>query len=296
MYERKLNMQHERKINNRNLSILRTLTLMMILFFSLSYVQNIAASEKSDEINTSLQQPPDNQSNADLAPLKILQKISQAQKDGKYAFLLFYETGNSDCNIMAQRLDEYAQNIEEKVEIIKIDRNNPENSTIVASMRVQTAPVPLTLLKDPKGQVVNVFKTVVSEDEIRYAIPSPKKTEAMTSLQNGKSVILSFMSNTMPAGKKIEQSCEEAKTKLEGKAEHITIDVTDPKEKGFLKELKINPESPEPITIVINTQRQIAGTYAGDVKVEDIVLAATKKAAGGCCPGGSGKSCGPGKQ
>jgi thiol-disulfide isomerase/thioredoxin len=290
-------MQCETKINNRNLTILRALAVAMLLFFSLTYGQNATASEKSDETSASSQQSPDNQSKADLSPAKILQKISQAQKDGKYAFFLFYETGNSDCDIMAQRLDEYAQNSGEKVEIIKIDRKDPENSTIVASMRVQTAPVPLTLVKDPTGQIVKVFKTLASEEEIRYAIPSPKKTEAMASLQNGKSLILSFTSNAMPAGKKIEQSCEEAKTKLEGKAEHITIDVTDPKEKGFLQEMKINPESPDPVTIVINTQRQIAGTYAGEVKVEDLILAATKVAAGGCCPGGGGsKGCGSAKQ
>jgi thiol-disulfide isomerase/thioredoxin len=297
MFERKSHMKFWEKISRCNLTILRMLAILLVFFFSFNYGQRAVALEKPDESQTSVQQPSGNQSNTDASQIEILQTISKAQLDGKYVFLMFYEPGNSDCQIMGERLDEFAQHTAEKVEIVKIDRSNPKNSTIVASMRVQTAPVPLTLVKDPNGQVVKAFKTVVSEEEIKFAIPSPKKAEAFTFLKDGKSLILSFTSKAMPSGNEIEQTCEEAKNKLEGKAAHISVDVTDPKEAGFLKEMRVSPDSPEPVTIVINSQRQIAGTYTGKIKADELVLAATKVAAGGCCPGGGGsKGCGPARQ
>jgi thiol-disulfide isomerase/thioredoxin len=290
-------MQFETKNHNWNLTVLRSLAVMLALFFAFNYGQKAAALEKSEETSISAQQASGNQPDAEHSPVETLQKISQAQTDGKYLFLLFYETGNADCDLMIQRLDEFAQHTDQKVEIIKIDRKNPENSTIVSSMRVQFAPIPLILVKDPNGQVIKSFKTVVSEEDLSYAIPSPKKAESIASLQEGKSLIISFTSDAMPAGDKIEQSCEQAKKKMDGKAAHITVDVTDPKELGFLKEMTINPDSPEPMIVVINSQRQITGTFKGDVKPDELVLAATKVSAGGCCPGGGGsKGCGPTKQ
>jgi thiol-disulfide isomerase/thioredoxin len=291
-------MQFETKINNQCLIIFRALVVLSILFFALNYGQKAAASEKTEENKESSQEPSDKVPKADIPLIETMQKIYQAQIDGKYVFLLFYETGNTDCDTMIQRLDEFAQHTDEKVEIVKIDRNDPKNNSIVTSMRVQTAPVPLTLVKDLNGRVVKSFKKVVSEEELRYAIPSPKKSEAMASLQDGKSLILSFTSKSMPSGNKIEQSCEEAKKKLEGKATHITVDVTDPKELGFLKEMRANPDTSEPVAIVINSQRQIAGTFNGDVKPEELIVAATKTVSGGCSPGGCGgsKSCGPNRQ
>jgi thiol-disulfide isomerase/thioredoxin len=289
-------MQYGTKISNQCLIIFRTLVALSVLFFSLNNWQKATAMEKPEEIKPSSQQPSANISNPELSSVAALQKISKAQADGKYLFLLFYETGNTDCDLMIQRLDEFAQHTDEKVEIVKIDRKNPENSTIISSMRVQFAPIPLTLVKDPNGRVVKSFKTVVTEEELSYAIPSPKKTEAMASLQEGKSLIISFVSDSMPAENKIEQSCEEAEKKLDGKAAHITVNVLDPKEKGFLKEMQIEPGDLEPVAIVINSKRQIAGTFKGDVKSDDLVVAARKVVSGGCCPGGSGKSCGQTKQ
>jgi thiol-disulfide isomerase/thioredoxin len=296
MYERKHNMQFETKNHNWNLTVLRTLAVLLALFFSLNFGQNATALENQQETGTSAQQPSGNPPNAEHSPVETLQKISQAQTDGKYLFLLFYETGNPDCETMSQNLDEFAQHTDQKVEIVKIDRKDPENTTIVSSMRVAFAPVPLTLVKDPNGQVVKSFKKVVSEEELLSAIPSPKKAQAMASLKDGKSLIISFISNAMPDGNKMEQSCEEAEKKLDGKAAHITVDVADPKEKGFLKEMRVSPDSAEPVAIVINAQRQMAGTFKADVKPDDLVVAATKVVAGGCCGGGGGKSCGPTRQ
>jgi hypothetical protein len=47
--------------------------------------------------------------------------------------------------------------------------------------------------------------------------------------------------------------------------------------------MKVNLASTEPVTLVINPQGQITGTYTGAADVNALVQAATMKV-GGCCP------------
>jgi len=92
-------------------------------------------------------------------------------------------------------------------------------------------------------------------------------------------------------------SCAAACGQMKAQGVTIQIDMDDPAEAEFLAQLKVDRAATEPVTLVVNAQGQITGTYSGAVEVASLVQAATKKA-GGCCPptaqGGS-QSCGPKK-
>ena len=226
-------------------------------------------------------------------PSTATQRLMQALSEGKFACLFFYEQGNADCKTMEKNLDAFARNPKKPVEIIKIDRQDPNNSDIVNTLKVQTAPIPLTLLVDPSSAIVAAFTTVVTSDEMVQALPSPKKTETLKYMQQGKGVILCFASKKMPGCKDIQSCCSQAETKLGGKAEYISIDLNDPKEADFIKELKVDPNTAVPVTFVINSQGQVTGKYDGEVQVTNLVAAATKVVSSGCCAPGSGKTCPP---
>lgn len=224
---------------------------------------------------------------------RATQEFSQALLAGKYAYLFFYEPGNADCETMEKNLDRFARRTDKKVAIIKIDRRDPNNSDIVTRLKTQTAPIPLTLLFDPSGGILAAFTKVVTEQELTQAFPSPKKAETLKYIQEGKGVIICLSHKKMSSRGEIQACCSQAKDKLTGKAECINIDLSDPKEAGFIKELKIDPNTPEPVTLVINPQGQVTGKYDGAVQVTNLVEAATKVVKSGCCPPSSGKSCGP---
>lgn len=224
-------------------------------------------------------------------PSVVSQRLSKALKDGKFVYLFFYESGNSDCETMGRRLDSLAQTTKKKVEIIKVERRDPKNSDIVTSLKVQAAPIPLTILYDPQSAIVAFFTKAVTVEELTKAFPSPKKSEALKYVYQGKGVILSFSNQGMPSRKEIQTCCSQAKNELAGKAEYISIDLSDPKEAGFVNELKIDPNTPQPVTFVINPQGQLTGKYEGKVQVTDLVQAATRVVKSGCCPTGSGQAC-----
>ncbi len=198
-----------------------------------------------------------------------------------------------ECQVEPDQQIVLAGQLKKPVEIIKIDRQDPNNSDIVNTLKAQTAPIPLTLLVDPSSAIVAAFTQVVTLDEMVQALPSPKKTETLKYMQQGKGVILCFCNKKMSSGKDVQSCCSQAETKLGGKAEYISIDLNDPKEADFIKELKVDPNTAVPVTFVINSQGQITGKYDGEVQVTNLVAAATKVISSGCCSPGSGKTCPP---
>jgi len=246
------------------------------------------AQEKSQIPAQSIQAVP-----TQATPSIATQQLSQALSEGEYAYLFFYEPGNADCQTMEKNLDRFARGNDKKVEIIKVDRKDPRNSDIVTKLRTQTAPIPLTLLFTPSGAIIAAFSNVVTEEELSQALPSPKKAETLKYMQEGKGVILCFCSKKMSSKGDVQSCCSQAESKLAGKAEYISIDLSDPKEANFIKELKIDPNTSVPVTFVINPQGQVTGKYDGEVQVANLVAAANKVVKSGCCPPSSGKSCGP---
>jgi len=271
--------------------IMGFLAVAMIVFnFNCSKKEDGGAQAQETSQNPALPIPGvQTQTTASIAT----QRLSQALSDGKYVYLFFYEPGNTDCETMERNIDSFARKTKKNAEIIKVDRKDPNNSDIVTRLRTQTAPIPLTLLLNSNAAIVAVFTKVVTEQELSQVFPSPKKEEALKYIQEGKGVIICFSHKKMSSRGEVQASCSQAKDKLAGKAECINIDLSDPKEAGFIKELKVDPNTPNPVTFVINPQGQVTGKYDGAVQVTNLVEAATKVVKSGCCPPSSGKSCGP---
>ncbi|HEX7401223.1 MAG TPA: thioredoxin family protein [candidate division Zixibacteria bacterium] len=227
------------------------------------------------------------------ASSKATQSLMQALSAGKFACLFFYETGNADCETMETNLDAFARKNKKGFQVVKVDRQDPNNSDVVNTLGTQNAPIPLTLLIDPSSAIVAAFTKVVTPDELAQAIPSPRKTETLKYMQQGKGVILCFNSKKMSSCRDVQTCCSQAETQLGGKAEYISIDLSDPKEANFIKELKVDPNTAVPVTFVINSQGQVTGKYDGEVQVTNLVEAATKVVKSGCCAPGSGKTCPP---
>ncbi|MFH1336427.1 MAG: thioredoxin family protein [Candidatus Zixiibacteriota bacterium] len=221
------------------------------------------------------------------------QRLSQAMTNGKYVYLFFYEPDNADCQTMAKNLDAFARRNKKDVEIIKVDRKDPNNSDIVNTLKTQTAPIPLTLLFDPSSAIVAAFTKVVTPDELLQAFPSTKKAETLKYMQQGKGVILCFSNKKMSSRGDVQSCCSQAENQLAGKAEYISVDLSDPNEAAFIRELKVDPNTSVPVTFVVNSQGQVTGKYDGAVQVNNLVAAATKVVKSGCCPPSSGKSCAP---
>ena len=219
-------------------------------------------------------------------------QLQTAANDGKVAFLLVIEPGVAGIDPARQMIQSAIIEVPGAV-MIELDRADVANSSLVQKYGLTAAPVPLILVFGANGAMAggNVASQLTSQKLVAM-IPSPKKAEVLRAVQSGLAVYLTASRSGMPSSTAVASGCAAACSQMVGKCVAVDVNIDDPLEAEFLTLLKVNRQSTEPVTVVINAQGQVTGSFNGPVHVAQLVQAATKKA-GGCCPTGSGKSCAP---
>jgi hypothetical protein len=220
--------------------------------------------------------------------------IEKANKAGNAVFLVVTEPGNSN-EAKALALAKDAQALYPKSSVVQMNRADKANDDLVKKYQVSGSPLPVILVIATNGVLGGgtLFSNATSQGIVAL-IPSAKKAEVLKSMQDGKSVFLVVSKKSMKK-KEVLSSCETACAEMKENAKIVEVDFDDTSEKKFLNELKISKIGDAPQTYVINSQGQIAGSFTGVTDSKTLVATATKKPAGGCCPSGSNKSCGPTK-
>jgi len=221
--------------------------------------------------------------------------IAKAKKKGKDVLLVVKDKGAANT-ANAVNIAEQAHKSFSKSEVIQLIRSDEANKQFVDKYRLASAPLPIILVLAPNGILAGGYKHDQATSENLIAlIPSPKKSQVLQALEEGKPVFLVVSKKSMSAKKAVMSKCEIASSEMKDNAKIIEVDFDDKNEKSFLNEIKITQIKDEPATYVINAQGQIAGSFNGVTDSKTLVATATKRASSGCCPPGSGKSCAPPK-
>ena len=223
--------------------------------------------------------------------------LEAAAAQGRTAFILVVDQGTEGA-AQARELILAAMTQAENSTLVELDRTDPQNADLVAKIRVSGARVPLILVAASNGVIAGGLPaSQATAENLLAMVPSPKKAEVLQALQAGKAVFINVSRQDMAAQSSAMANCAAACGQMNDQGVTIEIDPDDPRETGFLEQLKVDRAANEPVTLVINAKGQITQTYTGATDVGSLVTAATKSA-GGCCPPtaqGSSKSCGPKK-
>jgi hypothetical protein len=223
----------------------------------------------------------------------VTMDIEKATKEGKAVFLVVTDPGNVNT-AKAVEIANKAQLQYKNSAVIQMNRSDADNADFVTKNRLSGAPLPLILVIASNGIISAGFTPDKATPEaLVSAIPTPKKADIQKYLSEGKSVFIIVTNKTMSTKDNVMNTCQQACIEMENNAKMIEISLDDPKEKQFLTELKVDMAATEPMTYVINSKGQITGTFNDDVNSTTLVASAKKVTASGCCPSGSGKSCGP---
>jgi hypothetical protein len=221
--------------------------------------------------------------------------IEKANRKGKTVFLVVTEPGVMEGE-KAVSIAEQAQKSVAKSTVIEMNRADSTNNQLVSKYGLAGARLPLILTIATNGVAAGGLTVdQATPESLVKMIPSPIKAEVLQALSERKVVFVVASRKSMVDRAKIFETCKNACNQMKNKAVFVSIDMDDEKENLFLSQLKINKLSTEPVTSVINSQGKITGAFNGSVEVKKLVDAAAKKA-GGCCPGGSKKGCGPSNQ
>lgn len=226
----------------------------------------------------------------------VKKELEKAQQKGKTVFLVVTDKYAQDTDALLTKVNKAKESVK-NVEVIKMDREEAANADFVSKYRLASAPVPLVLVIPSNGVVASGFTAQqVSPELLVRSIPSPKKAEVLKAVSEGKSVFIVASRKNMDKKSNLVNTCQQACFEMEKKAKIIEIDLDDPEEQSFIAELKINKEITEPQTYVVNSKGQVTGNFNSEVNSSTLVASATKVVSSGCCPPGSGKSCGPAKK
>jgi hypothetical protein len=218
-----------------------------------------------------------------VAAASAQKDLDSAAKHGKVAFILVTDQGATGVD-QARDMIKQAMKQVKKAELVELNRSDPANAELVAKYRLAGSPVPLIIVAARNGVIAGGLPAAqATADKLVGMVPSPKKAEILQMLQSGKAVLVSASRRSMAAQSGATAACAAACGQLQQQCVTVEIDMDDPAEAGFLTQMKVNLASTEPVTLVINPQGQITGTYTGAADVNALVQAATMKV-GGCCP------------
>jgi len=235
-----------------------------------------------------------------LAPAALAStrdELNSAAQGEKIAFILVTDRTATGVDETKAMIREAMQSVGRSTMVL-LDRSEAQNAELVTKFGLSGAPVPLILIAARNGMLAAGLPAAqATAQKLVSLVPTPKMGDVLKALEAGKGVFL-YVSRKGMTSKPGADACAAACGQLDGTCVTVRIDMDDPQEQELLKKLKVNQASTEPVTLVINAQGQLTGTYAGAADIASLVQAATKKV-GGCCPStvqNPSASCAPAKK
>lgn len=218
-------------------------------------------------------------------------EIEKANKAGKAVFLVVFNAADADALKTWNIAVEAQKKLPKKADVIKMNAIDATNAILVTKYRLSGAPLPMVLVIDKNGTVTEGLPlSKLTAENLVKLIPSPKYSEVLKALNNGKSIFVVAYKESMIGKKSVIKNCNDASKNLNNKNVVMAIDMNDVNEKDFLTNLKYNNSATEPQTFVINSKGQITATYNGVTKINELVASANK-VFGGCCSGNNKSGC-----
>ena len=217
--------------------------------------------------------------------------IEKAGKSCKPVFLVVYNADGADADKVFSIACEAKKNLKASCVVIKMNTSDTANKKLVSKYRLSGAPLPLILVLDKNGTLAGgLLLKEATTTKLVELIPSPKTSELIKALADGKYVYVVVYKESMAIQKSIMDNCAMACSKMGNKGVTVKVDLEDKKESKLLQTLKCDLNAKEPVTYVINASGQVIGTHNGITDVNTLVSSAKKAPAGGCCPGGADKT------
>jgi len=215
-------------------------------------------------------------------------EIEKANKACKPVFLVAYDVNGAEADKAFSIANEAKNTLKSSSLVIRMNTTDAANNTLVTKYRLAGAPMPLILVLDKNSTISGGLPLKdATAAKLVEMIPTPKTSELLKALADGKSVYLVAYKESMTSQKNVMDNCTMACGKMGNKSMTVKIDMDDKKEAKLLQSLKCNLNTKEPVTYVINASGQVIGTHNGITDVNTLISSAKKAPASGCCPGGA---------
>lgn len=212
------------------------------------------------------------------ADTPVEQSLSAAAEAGQYAVIVFYkDQGPATKNMMAN-VQQGAQ--QRGATAVFVNASLPSERPVVERFGLTRSPMPVAVAVAPNGAVTGIFAKTISQQRLAGAFVSPGVANCMKSMQAGKLVFVwarTGQTQILPAG--VDDFQRDAE--FAGRAVVVSLNLSDPSEADFFKELEINPASRQDVVSLLAPPGVLVGTFGVSASKDDIAAALHK--AGKCC-------------
>lgn len=222
-----------------------------------------------------------------------VESINAAKAAGKPVFLVVTGSGATGTD-KAMTIANAANFISKNAVVLQMNRDDAANAKLVSEYRLAGAPVPLILVISSKGMPTGgyILEQATAEN-LAALIPSPRLEDVFEAISNNMTALVVFSRKTFTDKAVVLKECKSAVSKLNNKAVIVEVDMDDNREVNFMNQLRIDKNQfTGSLTLVINTQGQVAGTSTTIPDAAKLALAATTPIQGGCGPGCGPQGCG----
>jgi len=221
-----------------------------------------------------------------------LAAIRQAAQSGRYLFIFFWKENDEQSQKMLAVFGSAIESFGEAADSVGIPITDPAERPVVQRFGVSRAPMPLVLAIAPCGAVTKGFPIQFTADDLRQAFVSPCTARCMKALQDRKLVVLCVASQRTPHAQAALQGARDfrADARFASATEVVTLNPNDPAETGFLRQLQVDPRSPQATTVLLAPPGQPIARFSGAVTKDQIVAKVASAKSGPCANG----QCGPG--
>jgi hypothetical protein len=222
---------------------------------------------------------------AAVTPSPAMTAIDEAAKADKFIFVFFYREQDEPTVAMRSMFDAAMEKLADRATATVVNVADPQQQPLVDKYQVNRSPMPLVLAMAPNGAVTRSFPRQVTQAMMETAFVSPGMQKSLKALQDRKMAFLCFQNGTTQHNAEAMQGVREfaADPQFAKTTEIITVDPADTAEASLLMQFRVDPRSPEAVTVFLAPPGKIVGTYTGEIK-KDVLVAAAKTAAKGCDP------------
>jgi hypothetical protein len=231
---------------------------------------------------------------------KGAEAVEKAGNADKYVFALFYRENNDQLTKARSLIESARKKVTRKSEIVEINMADQSEQDIINKYGVSRAPMPLILELAPNGAIMGGFPAAQLPDETRLveSVGCKASEQALKALQQKNMVVVCAQSSSTAENARAMRGVEEfLRDPQFGKNTAVVMaDPSDPAAAKFMSQLGLDPKSPIANTVLLAPPGSVISTFQGETHADKFVAAVKAAAApkaGGCCPPGSGKSCGP---
>jgi hypothetical protein len=211
-----------------------------------------------------------------------------SQQSNRYTFIVLTESETDNLSSMEELVGEFQEEHTDKINLYKLEMNNPVEKDFIEKYGLMGAPTPFLLVMSPGEVITGGFPSTASQDQLVQSINlSSLILTIMKSMQERKIALVCFQNKSTNFNSASTKAVEEFKNApgYEDLVDIITTDPMDPDSSDFLSQAGLTKDIKEAAVVFVMPPGRIIQIYSGKITKADLEKSLSACTSGsGCCP------------